>query len=523
MRLAFVRIAQETNAFSPVETELVDFAHDHEGAKLLAMATRGPEVPGMFRRAELAGFVREVRRSGPPVDLVPLFSLWAPPGGPLSAACFAAIETRLARALRGAGPLDGLLFVLHGAMGARGVADPEARLLAVARAHLGDIPIVVTHDLHANLTRERVDLATAIVAYTTNPHRDLAATGARAARILLGCVTGTVEPVTAWRSLPLLVGGGTTVDLLAPMRAVFRRARRAERGGRVLAVSIFMVHPWVAHPHVGWSIAVVADGDRASAEVLADELAELCWARRVIPPPTFLTAHAAISRARSARVRRKLGCVLVSDASDVVAAGAPGDSTHLVRALLHEAHGLRCYAAVRDPAAIARLWSAEIGQRASLDIGGGLDPARSRALPVTGIVAGKYERHGFGRSVVLEVDHVHVVITEGPALVVRPSFFTEVGLSVWRADIVVVKSLFLARLFFLPYARLALLVRTHGATDLDAAYALPFDGPMYPRDEVADWRERDRARRAAAHSGARQDVPVTQNGDVAAAASSIRK
>lgn len=522
MRIAFVRVAQETNAFSPIETELADFAHDHEGAELLAMATRGPEVPGMFRRAELAGFVREVRRAGLPVELVPLFSLWAPPGGPLSAACFGAIEARLDRALRAAGPIDGLLFVLHGAMGARGTADPEARLLSVARGVLGEVPIVVTHDLHANLTRERVELATAIVAYTTNPHRDLAATGARAARILLGAVTGALEPVTAWRSLPLLVGGGTTVDVLAPMRAVFRRARRAERERTVLAVSIFMVHPWIAHPHVGWSIAVVTDRDAPAAEALAEELAELCWAQRTVPPPPFATAQAAIARARGAWLRRRVGCVLVSDASDVVAAGAPGDSTHLVRALLHEARGLRCYAAMRDPAAVARLWSVAPGQRASLDIGGRLDPQRSRPIAVTGVVAGQHERPGFLRSVVLVVDHVHIVLTEGPALALRPSFFAEVGLSIWRADIVVVKSLFLARLFFLPYARMALLVRTHGATDLDAAYALPFDGPMYPRDDVADWRERDRARRAVP-SGARPMVPMPQDGDEAVAASSMMK
>ncbi len=50
-------------------------------------------------------------------------------------------------------------------------------------------------------------------------------------------------------------------------------------------------------------------------------------------------------------------------------------------------------------------------------------------------------------------------------------------------------------LFFLPYNRKTIFVRTRGVTDFDAAYRLTFDGPMHPRDPVDDWRPRDRARR----------------------------
>jgi len=36
---------------------------------------------------------------------------------------------------------------------------------------------------------------------------------------------------------------------------------------------------------------------------------------------------------------------------------------------------------------------------------------------------------------------------------------------------------------------------TMRTTDLDAAYAIPFDGPIHPRDRVDDWRAIDRRRR----------------------------
>ena len=80
-------------------------------------------------------------------------------------------------------------------------------------------------------------------------------------------------------------------------------------------------------------------------------------------------------------------------------------------------------------------------------------------------------------------------------MVMRPSFYTEVGLSLWKADIVMVKNFFPFLMFFLPYNRKTIFVRTRGATVFDAAFVLSFDGPMHPRDVVDDWRPRDRQRR----------------------------
>jgi microcystin degradation protein MlrC len=504
-RIAFARIAQETNALSPVATVLADFESSHylEGEAVLAAATAGPEVPGFFKRAELAGFVSAARARKAEIEPVPILSAWAASGGPLSKECFETLEARILEGLREAGRIDGMYLCLHGAMGALGIADPESRLLRSVRAVLGGAPLVVSHDLHANVTRARMETADAIVAYQTNPHRDHAKIGAKAGRIAIGTVLGELKPVMAWRTLPMILGGGKTIDFLAPMRAVFRRMAKAEKRDGCLAASTFMVHPWNDDPALGWSTIAVTDNDHATAERIAEELADMCWERRHQQPPEFPSASEAIAVARSARIRRKLGCVTISDASDVVTAGAPGDSTHLMRALLAEATGLVSYCAVRDPSAAAILWPHADGDRVSLSIGGTLDPARSTPLAVTGTVVSKHAQRGFGKTVVLAVDHLRVVITEGPSMVMRPSFYTDVGLSVWKADIVTVKNFFPFLMFFLPYSRKTIFVRTKGATDFDAAFQLRFDGPMHPRDAVDDWHERDRTRRGLAIEPAR--------------------
>ncbi|MEZ4466838.1 MAG: hypothetical protein R3F43_20920 [bacterium] len=72
-----------------------------------------------------------------------------------------------------------------------------------------------------------------------------------------------------------------------------------------------------------------------------------------------------------------------------------------------------------------------------------------------------------------------------------------VGLDPAKADIVVVKSFFPWLIYFARYSRMNLWVQTEGITDLDAVKRIPFADPVFPIDEVADWRPIDRQRRGA--------------------------
>ena len=69
----------------------------------------------------------------------------------------------------------------------------------IARNVLGpDRPIVMSLDLHANITRRMVELADAIVGYHTYPHVDMFEVGQKAARLMLRILNGECDP--AWRS-----------------------------------------------------------------------------------------------------------------------------------------------------------------------------------------------------------------------------------------------------------------------------------------------------------------------------------
>ena len=158
------------------------------------------------------------------------------------------------------------------------------------RALVGpDVPLAVSMDLHANLTVRKTDGNTLIFAYRTNPHRDHARVGQRVGEMLLRTAVGEVRPVSAWRTLPMLLGGGNNVDFLNPMRPLYRWMRRMERDPRVLYISLFQSQPWLDHPEVGWATHVVTDDDPE----LAERLASLGVAEDVANAALFLASDEA--------------------------------------------------------------------------------------------------------------------------------------------------------------------------------------------------------------------------------------
>jgi microcystin degradation protein MlrC len=489
MRIGYARINQETHCLSPIRTTLEDFqrAHFLVGDALAEAASRkGSEVPGLLKDAELSGVVRALESAG--ATAVPLSSAWAMPSGPLTRECVVQLRDQLVGELQRAGKLDGLVLAFHGAMGAHGLDEPESWLLEAIRDQVGDIPVVLTLDLHGLVTRRMALAVDAILAYRTNPHRDHKKTGRKAAELVLRMAAG-LKPAMAWRSLPMVLGGGTTVDFLAPMRAIFRDLSRVERQEGVLSTSLFMCHLWNSSQDLGWSIVVVTEGDQGQAERLADELAEAAWAVRHELPPELLTPEQAIQQAKDASLRRKLGAVTMADASDVVGAGAPGANTRLIAALMDQAQGLRCYAPVRDAEAAGRIWDAAEGTELELELG---EPA----LKVRGRVGATSRDGGMGLRGVLDCGDVKLVVTEQAPLVMDPRFYGELGLSPWKADVMVVKSFFHFRWHYILQNRLSLYVRTEGITDFDALRGrVDFRDPVSPYQHVEDWRPADRRRR----------------------------
>ena len=75
-------------------------------------------------------------------------------------------------------PFDGIFLALHGAMICENLDDPEGDLLQSIKKIVGhSIPISVSLDLHAHVTKKMIMNSNIIVGYETYPHEDAYSTG----------------------------------------------------------------------------------------------------------------------------------------------------------------------------------------------------------------------------------------------------------------------------------------------------------------------------------------------------------
>jgi microcystin degradation protein MlrC len=484
--VAVAEMWTEVNSFSPITTTERDFGV--EGIR------RGKEILDYAReeKKELGGFLKAADDFGKgEIDLVPIIKARAIPGGPVEPSVHESIRSTVLDSLGQLGELHGVYLSLHGSMGVVGMQDPEGDLLESVRRLVGpDIPIGVSFDLHANVTRKDVENADFIVGYKTSPHRDYFKTGYRVGRILLQTLQGKVRPTMAYRKLRLLKGGGMCIDVLAPMRRIFREMKRMEKRPGVLGLSNFMVHLFIDEPEVGWSTVAVTDDDPELADECAERLADLDWSVRDVKHAQPKAPSDAISLVRRCRLRRRLGVTTFSDASDNVMAGAPGENTWILRALMTEGADLVSYLSLRDESAAAEAFSRALGETVSLSVGGRLDTVYNRPLTFTGTLINRRVT-SFGKTVVLKNRGIHLVLTELAAHAGHPGFYADLGLKVADADVVVVKSVFHFRWYYLLQNRKTIYVDTPGTTNHDV-FQLGYRNlkrPIYPLDEVRSWKD----------------------------------
>ena len=182
MRIGVGGFLHETNTFAPTKASYDDF---ERGAGWPAMA-RGSDVVAATRGVNIAmsGFVAAAEAQG--WELMPTLWCAASPSAHVRKEAYERVVAEIVDGLASAGPLDGIYLDLHGAMVAEHVDDGEGELLTRLRHAVGgDIPVVASLDLHANVTSLMMARADALIAYRTYPHIDMADTG-RASRPAYG-------------------------------------------------------------------------------------------------------------------------------------------------------------------------------------------------------------------------------------------------------------------------------------------------------------------------------------------------
>ena len=184
------------------------------------------------------------------VEVVPGYSArGVTSGGTLSDPAFRKVMSELLESVGSAGPIEGIYFALHGAMASETEPDVEGYLLAETRKIVGgQIPIVISLDLHGVLTDRILENCDALTVFHTYPHVDFFETGERAASLLLRILGGEVHPVTARVPIPALVRGDELITATGLFGKVVRKAQMIERSSGGLSAGMFIGNPFTDVP-----------------------------------------------------------------------------------------------------------------------------------------------------------------------------------------------------------------------------------------------------------------------------------
>jgi len=449
-------LMHETNTFSRIATDEQAFRNGYFLVGADALAERGQQ------NTELAGFLETGRKYGWQLDHV--LSAAAGPSGKVTTAAFDWLVEPIVAAA-GSKPYDGILLGLHGAMVTDFCEDGEGELLRRLRTVTGDrIPIAITLDLHANVTAAMCELADIIVSYKTYPHIDLRETAHQAGEILQRSLVGEISPRTVGVTCPMLeeVNGGRTD--MGPMIEWLRAAREWEQRDDVYAVSINAGFASADIAEAGPSVVVTASGDwQAHTEFASGIIAEI-WNQRHQVLNDYLEVGAAAAIA--ARYAADSGPLIIADYADNPGAGAYGDATCLLAALLEAGIDDACFGPMVDGATAQQLSQHQPGDRLEISLGGKVDPAYGGAplelqVELLSTSDGRYVGGGamigglhrsFGPTAVVRSGGIEILVTTLAQQLLDLQQFRSFGIDPVAKRVVALKSMQHFRADFEPIA-----------------------------------------------------------------------
>ena len=462
MRVALGGVMLESVSFLPLLTGLAELrAGETEGVAMLGRVRGTNTIPG--------GFVAVCERER--VEMLPLMFTDAGAAGPMRDDAFLHYADRICAGLQAAGPLDGVLLALHGAMTTPTRLDPDREILERVRAVVGrSVPVAVALDYHANLDAHWLDLADAVFGYHYSPHTDIAATGERAASCLLRMMREGSRPAMALRKPGIMVPSIFSATGLAPLSGVVAASVGLARPAPgFLDVTVFAGFSYADVPNCGFSVLAVAD-DPAEAVRVADGLCEQLRAMRheLLHRDLVLDLATGVERAIARAACRPGRPVVLLEHADRC-----NDSTYLLRDLLRREVAGAAVPYLWDPVAARVAAEAGVGAQVTLPVGGHSSERAGGPVEVTGTVrfAGEKEyrttgayMHGrvvqLGLAVVLDVDGLMLSLVSRPTMTVDEDPFVQFGMRADQFGIIVLRSKTHFRAAYEPIADSILIVDT---------------------------------------------------------------
>ncbi len=478
-------LIHETNTFAITPTPLEVFLNQSgfyprllKGKDIFELATGRLNFPA-------SGFLAEAERYG--FEIAPLVWAGAEPSKPLDTDDFEYLMKLMEEAFRNAIPLDGLFLDLHGAMVYGDLRDGEEEILRRARDIVGDIPIVVSLDLHGNISPRSFDLASVMVGYRTYPHVDDFENGQRCAAVMDHLLKG--EPLyRAFRQSPFLMPATTQPTTKEPAQSLYALLPEIEKEKGVLSVTIMEGFNACDLPHTGPSIFAYAQ-TQEQADACADRLLQEIMDREAQFSVDMYSPREALDKALEMAASTDKPIILV-DVQDNAGGGSPSDTVWLLKALVEKKVQQAALGLIWDPQAAAKAHAAGEGARVHIALGGhtlpGHTPLEAEYF-VEKLHAGDFQATGpmqgemtlnLGKMAHLKIDGISIVVSTERVQAQDQSLFKVVGIEPADMKFLVLKSANHYRADFEPIAG--------GIINVDAPSAVIEDPSKVPFTQLRE-------------------------------------
>lgn len=446
-KIGLAGFIHETNTFSNTPTTLENFVNQSGFYPEMLIG----EAIFQFKQSKMniaaSGFLHEAEKLN--IDVVPLLWCGTEPSGTVPMAVFDSIMDKIISSLRDAHPYEGLYLDLHGAMVFGELQDGEAEILKRVREVVGDIPIVISLDLHGNISPECFELADGMVGYRTYPHVDGFEAGERSAVLLKYLLEG--NPVyKSFRQSPFLMPATTQPTTIEPAKSLYELILDAEAQDGVLSASIMEGFNACDLPHTGPSIFTYAKSQEA-ADKAADFLLNAMLERESGFTVNMYSPSEAVEKAIGLSKSSEKPILLI-DVQDNSGGGSPSDTVWILEELIKQKAKGVAVGVIWDPEAAQIAHTAGEGKLVEIPLGGkslpGHKPLKARFL-IEKIFEGDFigvgpmvkdRRLNLGKMAQLRYKDVRVAVSSERMQALDRSLFQAVGIEPSEMKILVLKS-----------------------------------------------------------------------------------
>ena len=518
MRFSILGLSHETNTFSIVPASYEQFE--------LRGIFRGQEIADRYATSDhtIAGYLQGAEELGFDVEL--LMHAKAGPIGTITKDAYDRLSSEMLGMLRDQGPWDGVLISNHGAAVSEEFPDMDAEFTRAVREIVGpDVPVGITLDMHANISKDTVANTDVCIVWRTCPHLDTKLRGRKTAELIYRTAQGEIKPVQFIEMPPMLVNIVKQFTGQEPMKGLVDDCVLANEIQNVLDTSISEGYPYADVVEMGMSWIAITDDDLELAEKVAKDMAAKAWTKRVDLNMPVASIEEALEQALERYVGPKpdgvenfvpddgsalaenepsehshLGPIVLMDAGDNIGGGSSADSTHILKVAKNMGiTGL--LQSLYDPESVEACVAAGVGAELALDVGGKTDDMHGEPVHIIGTVTviddGQFEEtrptHGGNRFYddgkrvrFTTVDGMTILLTSKRSGNGAREQMYSMGINPKEYKIVIAKGVSSPRPAYQPIAAEIIIVNSPGVTsaDLDTFEFKRRRVPLYPFEDA---------------------------------------